>query len=76
MRIKVLCSINNGQYNIGDVKDFPEKEAKALIKVGAAKLLVVPKVIEKVKEVIKKASPTTKADTNMKGKGQSAKRGR
>lgn len=86
MIVKVLCSINNGQYDKGQFVDFPEKQAKRLIEVGAAELRVVPKIIEKAKEVIVKAkdrlkpkdttSPTTKADADTKGKGKPAKKGR
>lgn len=37
MKIEVLCSINSGQYNVGDVIDLPKDQAKRLVKIGAAK---------------------------------------
>lgn len=37
MKIEVLCSINSGQYNIGDIIDVSPEEAMRLLKNGFAK---------------------------------------
>ncbi len=62
MKVKCLCSINSGEHNTGDVIDLPEEEAKALIKAGAARLTIASDLVQKVKEAVKKASPTKQTD--------------
>lgn len=39
MKVEILCSINSGQFDRGQVLDLPTDEAKVLIEAGAAKKL-------------------------------------
>lgn len=64
MKVKCLCSINSGKYDVGEVIDLPENEAKDLIKSGAARLTIASDLVQKAKEVIKMASPTKDKSTN------------
>ena len=65
MKVIALCSINSGKYDKGDVIDnLSEQEAKQLIKSGSARLTIAPDLVQKAKEVVRKAtSPTTKKKT-------------
>lgn len=37
MKVEVLCSINSGEFNTGDVTDLPKHQAQALVKAGACR---------------------------------------
>ena len=39
MKVKVLSNINSGQFVAGDIAEFPDSEAQALIEAGAVEAL-------------------------------------
>lgn len=68
MKIEVLCSINSGMYNIGDVIDLPKKKAKQLIDAGLARFpkkhsrITEPREIQRIIPKKPKTKNNTKID--------------
>lgn len=56
MKVEVLCSINSGQYNRGDIIEVDKKAGEALIKAGAVRL-TKEAVTKKEPSVVEKPIP-------------------
>lgn len=71
MRLEVLCSINSGAFDKGDIIEVGEAQGESLISAGAAK--VAPKA-KKKQEASKPKQPEKLVDVKASNEGRAAKR--